>query len=137
MTTEVVTVPTSATLREVASQLLENGVGSVIVVDDAGNPDGIVTESDVLEAAYRSGEALDELPVTKLSHGAVVTTGPDATVQRVARKMADENVKKVPVLEDFDLVGMVTLTDIVWHLPELRKEATSLGQAHKDWELDE
>lgn len=51
--------------------------------------------------------------------------------------MADEGVKKVPVLDDFDLVGIVTLTDIVWHLSEIRQEAAGLEDAHSEWNPDE
>lgn len=51
----------------------------------------------------------------------------------IARQMADEDVKKVPVMEDLDLVGIVTLTDIVWHLSEIRKEVTALEDANSQW----
>jgi CBS domain-containing protein len=133
MTTDVVTVDSDATLREAVEQSLTHGVGSVIVLAD-GNPAGIVTESDALEAALETGRPLDEIPVAKLYHGSIVTTQSTRTVQRVARRMADNDVKKVPVIDDLDLVGIVTHSDIVWHLSDIRREASRLDAAHDRWQ---
>ena len=133
MSTDVVTVHRDASLQAAVERLLEAGVGSVIVVDDDGYPVGMVTETDALRAAAGTGAPLAAIGVVDLSHRAVVTTAPDRTVQRVARRMADEGVKKVPVLDGIDLVGILTLTDIVWHLSEIRKEATELGEMPDDW----
>lgn len=133
MTTDVVTAAHDATLRAAVEQLLSEGVGSVIVVDGDGYPVGMVTESDALRAAYETGLPLDEIAVADLSHRAVVTTPPDRTVQSVARRMAEEGVKKVPVMDGIELVGMITLTDVVWHLSEIRKEATELAEMPDQW----
>lgn len=133
MTTDVVTVEDGAMLDEVVEKLLINGVGSVIVTDD-GNLSGIVTESDVLHAALETGRPLAELPVQKLQHGPIVTTNADKPVQAVARRMADNDVKKVPVMDDLDLVGILTHSDIVWHLSDIRDEVSQLDAAHDRWE---
>ncbi len=137
MTESVVTVPADATLREAIGRLLAEDVGSVIVVDGDGNPGGIVTETDTLEAVHGSDAPPSERDILDLTHGAVVTTTPDATVQGVARTMARENVKKVPVLDDLDLVGVITLTDVVWHLSEIRQEALDLAADRAEWESEE
>jgi CBS domain-containing protein len=134
MSTDVVTVPQSATLRDAVSRLLENDVGSVVVTDEAGHPTGIVTESDALRAAFESGAPLHEIEVTALSRRPVVTTDSSATVEGLARTMADESVKKVPVMDDLELVGMVTLTDVVWHLSDIRQQAKGYGEAFSRWD---
>ena len=133
MTADVVTINHNETLHTAVEHLLSERVGSVIVIDDDGYPVGIVTESDVLRAAYETGAPLKEIAVVDLSHRAVVTTPPDRTVQDVARKMAEEEVKKVPVMDGIDLVGMITLTDIVWRLSDIRKEATELAEMPNSW----
>ncbi len=137
MTDDVVSVSRSATLREAVERLLTEEVGSVIVLSEEGNPVGIVTETDALEAVYQTGEPFSEIEVANLSHRPVVTTKPKATVPHVANDMASKGVKKAPVMDDLDLVGIVTMSDIVWHLSELRKEASSYGEAISQWEPDE
>ena len=133
MTADVVTVDHEAMLDDAVERLVGNGVGSVVVVK-SGYPSGIITESDALETALRSGRALSAIPVEQVSNSPIVTTAPDATVQRVARQMADEDVKKVPVVDDLDLVGIVTHSDIVWHLSDIEDEATRLDQVRDRWE---
>lgn len=133
MSTDVVTVPRSATLGDVADRLLDAEVGSVIVVDDDGDPVGIVTETDALGVARDTGEPLADIAVTDVDHPPVVTTTPSTAIPTVARRMADEGVKKVPVLDGLDLVGIVTLTDIVWHLSSLRQEVSHIAAARDEW----
>lgn len=133
MSTDVVSVPASATLREAAERLLSADVGSVIVRGDDGNPVGIVTERDALRAAYRAGTALDAVDVAALTHRPVVTTEPSATVPHVASQMASEGVKKAPVLDDLELVGIVTMTDVVEHLSTLRTEVSERDDARQRW----
>lgn len=133
MSTPVVTVDIEASLAHAVEQQLDAGVGSVVVLDD-GNPCGIVTENDALGAALQTGRALTEIPVGKLAHGSVVTTQPETPVQTVARQMAEEDVKKVPVLDGIDLVGILTLTDIVWHLSEIQAETADIAAARDRWD---
>lgn len=134
MSTDVVTIPETATLREATERLLECDVGSVIVMSEEEHPVGIVTETDLLSASYETGEPLAEMAVADLSHKPVVTTKPSATVPHVASRMATKGVKKVPVMDDLDLVGIITLTDIVWHLSAIRKEASALADAREQWD---
>lgn len=134
MSTDVVTVSRTGSLRTAVGELLAEQVGSVIVVDENGNPTGIVTETDILHAAYQSRESLADIPVSDLSHRPVVSADPDQTIHSLARQMAEEEVKKVPVMDDLELVGIATLTDIVWHLSEIRQDARDIEDAHSEWD---
>lgn len=133
MSTDVVTVGNDGTLDEAVELLVTHDVGSVIVVAD-GNPAGIVTESDALSAALETGRPLADISIASLSHSPVITTRPDRTVQHVARRMADNGIEKVPVVDDLELVGIITHSDIVWNLSDIRKEFFTLEQAHDRWE---
>ncbi|PSP82905.1 signal transduction protein [Halobacteriales archaeon QS_6_64_34] len=132
MSTDVITVGADATLADATTRLLDAGVGSVMVVED-GEPVGILTESDILQAARETGRALGEIEVRDVGHRPVVTTSPLTAATTVARLMADEEVKKVPVLDGVDLVGIVTLTDIVWALPSLRAETAAIKAVRDEW----
>lgn len=132
MSTGIVTVARDATLHEAVGELLANDVGCVIVLAD-DQPTGIVTETDALEAAHESGAPLDGIDLGRFCEGAMLTTEPDRTVQAVARRMAADGVKKFPVVDGLDIVGIVTLTDIVYHLSDIRSEAQRLADRHYDW----
>lgn len=131
MTTDVVTVDVEAMLADAVARQLSEGVGSVVVVD-GDTPMGLVTETDALRAAAGRGVALSEIPIRDLASPSLVTTDPDRTVQHVARQMADQDVKKVLVTEELEILGIVTLTDVVWHLSDIREEAAAL--AERDWD---
>jgi CBS domain-containing protein len=135
MSTDVVTVGVDATVGDAVDRLLDSGVGSVIVVED-GTPAGIVTESDALRVARETGKPLSEIGVGEVGHAPVVTTDPSRSVASVARTMTAEGVKKIPVLDGLDLVGIVTMTDVVWRLPELRQEASDIATLREEWSPD-
>ena len=134
MSTDVVTVPVDATLAAAVRRLLEHGVGSVIVVDADGNPVGIVTESDALGLARETDRPLSTLSVDDVGHRPIVTTTPSTGVSTLARTMTDEGVKKVPVIDGIELCGMITLSDIVWHLSALREELTHADAVRSEWD---
>jgi len=138
MTADVVTVGVDGTLDDAVEKLLEEGVGSVLVVDE-GVPLGLITESDALEAAHDRGAPLQAIGISDLAHPPLVTVDQERTVQSVARTMAEEGVKKVVVTQELDVVGIVTLTDIVYHLADLQREAVGAAEeaADREWETDD
>jgi len=132
MSTDLVTVDVDATLRGVTKRLLTASVGSVVVTND-GNPTGLVTESDVLRAAHETGKSLAEVPVRPLCQEPLVSIHPEKSVQHAVREMQAKDVKKLPVVDGIDLEGIITLTDIVYHLSEIKTEARDLAEDHYSW----
>jgi len=122
MTRAVVTVPVDESLRAVVALMLEHDVESVVVERD-GNPTGIVTVSDVLEAAYNSGEPLEATDVeTAMSHP-LVTVAPETTIRTAVERMREADVKRLAVVDGIDLVGIVTQSDVVRNHALLLREA--------------
>ncbi|MFB6106694.1 MAG: CBS domain-containing protein [Halobacteriaceae archaeon] len=132
MSTDLVTLPSDATLRDAAVAMLRNRVGSVVVCA-AGAPTGVVTESDALDAAVRAGRPLGEVPVDRVVEGFVVTVTADATTRKAVALMRDHDVKKLPVLDGVDLVGIVTMTDLVYAQPDLLKERRRIERRRRDY----
>ncbi len=135
MTSEVVTVPADASLQEAVGQMLREGVGSAVVTRE-GNPAGIVTETDALKAGYLSERPFPEIPVAKAATGSLVTTAPDATVRKAVRQMHDEDVKKLPVVESMEMVGILTMTDVVRKQEKLIDEAVGLEEGREGWSAE-
>ena len=129
MTSPPVTVEMEVTVHDAIARMLTNNVGSVVVTDTGVA--GILTRSDVLRAAYHAGASLDDIAVSRAMSSNVVTMNPDTDVDDALATMETHEVKKLPVVEDFELVGIVTMTDIARKRPESVEE-TRQGISRKD-----
>ncbi len=110
MTRNVKTIDRGSTIADAAKAMSKWKIGAVVVTD-GGIPVGIVTEGDISRCVARAmdpGISLAELGKKKL-----VTVGPEERLEVAAKIMADAGVKKLPVIDEGNLVGIVTQTDIV------------------------
>ncbi|WP_049985716.1 CBS domain-containing protein [Halobellus rufus] len=130
--TTVVTVDVGASLAEAVGRMLDADVGSAVVTDD-GAPGGIVTESDVLSAAYRSGEPLSSIPVRAAASAPLHTIGPSATVRRAAEKLGEHDVHRLVVVDGLDVVGVVSTTDLIRNYAGIREDERRRADAEHDW----
>jgi CBS domain-containing protein len=134
MTEDVVTVGVERSLRTGARRMLRRGVGSIVAVHD-GVPVGIVTETDALRAGATRDATFADIPIGAVMSRPLVYVRPDQSVRSAVERMRDEDVKKLPVRADLELVGVLTLTDVVRNLDAIRKEAADLVRSHEGWEL--
>lgn len=116
--TDVVTVDQEATLTEIAGVMRDRRVGSVVVVDGKGTLAGILTDRDLVVSGLAEGRDPDECIANHVLSSHVFSVEPDDSVASVARRMREEGVRRVPVVRDRDLVGIVTLDDLLVHLGE-------------------
>ena len=114
MTKNPITVPASGPLPKAARVMLENKITAIPVVDDNRAMVGIITTSDIFRFI------LAELPDLKLdlrtreymtSH--VVNLGPDDSLLEAHRLMGAERIRALPVVEDGELKGIITRTDLL------------------------
>lgn len=127
MTTDVVTCDVDTSIRTAAELMLEHRIGSVVVCHE-DTPTGIVTETDVLHAGYVTDRAFSKIPLKPVTSHPLITIEHGATLRRATDKMKRENVKKLPVVEDMDLVGIVTTQDVIRHYPDLKAEVHKVVQ---------
>jgi CBS domain-containing protein len=118
MTTPVETISASATMAGAARRLRDATIGSLVVVD-GDDIVGMVTESNIVTAVANDRE-LPAATVTDCMVTPVVTVERDATVVGAGKRMRAHDVRRLPVLDDGELVGIVTTTDLVHYLPRLR-----------------
>ena len=114
MTKNPITVPASGLLPKAARVMLENKITAIPVVDDNRAMIGIITTSDIFRFI------LAELPDLKLDLRAreymtshVVTLGPDDSLLEAHRLMGAERIRALPVVEDGELKGIITRTDLL------------------------
>jgi CBS domain-containing protein len=111
MTAEVVTADPQSPVREVAMIMRDRNVGSVVLVDSSGRPVGLVTDRDL--AVNALADAVDpEAPVEGCATAPVVTGEADMDLEEAAALMVSHRIRRLPVMDEEALAGIVTLDDI-------------------------
>ncbi|WP_405290022.1 CBS domain-containing protein [Methanobrevibacter sp.] len=119
MVKDVFTVPQSMQLEEVAKLMLDNGIGSVPVMDD-DKMVGIVSKADFVTLA--TGIAFDKITVKEIMSKDLVSASPTDRLIHARRLMLESNVGRLPVLDDDKLVGMITSKDLMRAFIDFRKK---------------
>jgi CBS domain-containing protein len=135
MVEDVVVCDPDTTLRTAGKRMLDRGAGSVVVVRD-GVPVGILTETDTVRVGVVTDRSFDDVAVSEVASHPVVTVPGDATVRKAVSRMTDERIKKLPVVEDDKLVGIVTRSDIASHYRSFVREAHALDERRMEWESE-
>lgn len=108
-------VEKDVSLAEAARIMSEKNIGSLIFVSGA-KIKGILTEKDLIKNFSKGGK------IAKIMSTKVVTIEPDESLDMAAAKMRDNKVKRLPVVQEGKLVGIVTLTDIIANFEALEEE---------------
>ena len=109
MTSNPRTVSPEDTIQNAARIMRDEDTGAVPVVDN-GRPVGIVTDRDIVVRAVAEGEL--NRPVRDIVSGDVVSARPDMSTKEAAELMSEHQVRRLPVVEDNRLVGIVSLGDL-------------------------
>jgi CBS domain-containing protein len=101
------------TVAEVVERLGRLSIGAVLVCDENGAMQGIVSERDIVRRLAESGGAAVRVSVAEVMTTDVVTCGPDATVDELMATMTNRRIRHIPVLENGRLAGIVSIGDVV------------------------
>ncbi|MFE5666710.1 CBS domain-containing protein [Streptomyces niveus] len=130
MTRDVVSVRLDTPFKEIARALADHGVSAVPVLDDGDRPVGVVSEADLLRKAANRSDMSGRTPLPHLeawerarAEGVVaaeimnapaICAHPQWTVVEAARLMAEQHVKRLPVVDETDkLLGIVSRSDLL------------------------
>ena len=148
MTADVVTVKPDTNVREIAKILLKRRISAVPVVDEADKLVGIVSEGDLMRRAEIGTEERESWWLALLAdpedealeyvrtHGSrasdvmtrrVITVGEDATLRDVAAVLEHNRIKRVPVVRDGKLVGIVSRANLLQGLLTAKGDRTAPG----------
>lgn len=131
MTTHVFTCSATDTLERAARLMWEHDCGAIPIADPRGHIIGMVTDRDICMAAYFQGRTLHEIPVTIAGSHGMHSVGPDAPVEHAYGVMKMHRVRRLPVIDrGGNLVGMVSLSDIVRHAARSRAPDADLDGEH-------
>ncbi len=111
---DVVTISPEAGVRELVTALAEHNVGALIVSTDGTTVTGIVSERDVVRHLHHDGTVVNNT-VGAIMTEDVETCGPETTLEELMKTMTERRIRHVPVVADGQLVGIVSIGDIVKH----------------------
>ena len=111
MVKKVVTTPSSASVHEAVKLMNKNRIGCLLVVDH-GQIVGILTERDILERVVEKAKNPKETKISETMTKHVIFGNPNMELLDATKLMFENKVKKLPLVDDRQLVGLVTLTDI-------------------------
>src|SRR6266850_2227481 len=117
MTIEVATASPDSTLEEVASMMKEEDAGAIPVLDD-DQLVGIITDRDIVLRCIAEGKDPTETNVEDILTDNPFTIEPDADVDEAARLMSERQIRRLPVVEDGELLGVISLGDIAVKEPD-------------------
>ncbi|MEK6239152.1 MAG: CBS domain-containing protein, partial [Planctomycetales bacterium] len=115
--TQVYSTTPDATLQDVVHQLLDHGVGSLLVCGpacDDGSPNmvGIITERDVLKACAKA-KPLDQVSVESAMTTEIVTGKPEDLLEHAMSLMTTNRMRHLPVVDENGLRGLISIGDLI------------------------
>lgn len=121
------TIEANATMRALAHSFRKEQVGAMLVLDDKGALQGIISERDLARGIDEFGMDLPQMRVANLMTRSVVTCAPDDRVAAVANIMTQRRIRHLPVVVDGKVVGLISIGDVLKHrLDEVQLEASVL-----------
>ena len=109
----MVTIDCDATVSEAIAKLVQNNIGSLPVVEKDGRLIGIFSERDVLRIIHNRGEGFGRLPICDVMTRNPVTCSLEDDVDDVMGQMSERHIAKVPVTTGEQLVGIVSVGDVI------------------------
>ncbi len=111
MTPNVLVTSPDSTAMEAARLMATENHGSIVVVDN-DRPIAIVTERDLFRKVVAVGLLPKEVRVRDIMSSPLVSTSPDQTLRNASKMMSDKGIRRLPVMDDERLVGIITAADL-------------------------
>jgi CBS domain-containing protein len=118
MTADTTCVAESETLLDAAKKMRDLDVGSLPICGEDNRLKGMLTDRDIVVRCLADGGDPASTTAGELAQGKPVTVGADDGVDEVLRTMSSHQVRRLPVIDGHDLVGIVSQADVARALPE-------------------
>ena len=108
----LLTIASDSSVYDAVKQMVEANVGSLLVTVD-GRIEGIVTERDYLRRVTLEGRTDQDTSVSEIMTAPLIVVQPETSVEECMAVMTDRRIRHMPVVDDGDVVAMVSIGDIV------------------------
>jgi CBS domain-containing protein len=118
MTSDAQCVGENDTVLDAAKRLAELGVGAMPICGEDDRLKGMLTDRDIVVKVLAQGKDPGSTTAGELGEGKPVTIGADDSATEALRTMAEHQVRRLPVIDGHDLIGMVSQADVARNLDE-------------------
>lgn len=123
MSEQVVRIHPEETVDVAARTLAQYNIGALPVCGNDGRVFGMVTDRDLVTRCLAAGQSPEKTKVRQVMTGRVVSASPDMTPEDAARLMGAQQIRRLPVVENGTLCGMISLGDLAIHSENAAAEA--------------
>ena len=117
---KIISVSPNDTVFSALEKMVENNIGALLVLDQ-GKFEGIFTETDYARKVILKGKASKETQIKEIMTERPVTVTPDTTMEECMSLMTSRYIRHLPVFEGKDLVGLISIGDIVKYIIDEQK----------------
>lgn len=135
MTRTVVTATPDMSAAEAGKKMVENRVGNILIVEE-GRPVGIVTESDMVAKVISKNVKPGSIKLEQLMSQPLITTKSSDDINDAVLVMAQKKIRRLPVIDDGELVGIITDADVIQASSEINQILDNLIQMNRENVLD-
>jgi CBS domain-containing protein len=122
----VVTIDILSTLKAAAELMSRHRIAALVVMEN-DTPVGLISERHIVEVFAHQGKFAEEMRIRQLIERQFISVSPEDTIKRAMSLMTHTRIRHLPVMEENELVGIVSLGDVVKHrLEELELETNVL-----------
>jgi CBS domain-containing protein len=126
---EIVKIRDNRSIAEAATALTENKIGALLVENDDDAIVGILSERDIVGGMGPHGADLHDVAVSELMTADIIRCSSNDTVNKAMAMMTDRRIRHLPVFDDEELVGFISIGDLVkCRIMEVQSEAEALRQ---------
>ena len=118
MTPDPTCIGEKESLADAARKMADLNVGSLPICGEDNRLHGMVTDRDIVIKAIAKGRNPGDTTAGELAQGKPVTIGADDDAQEILRTMAEHKVRRLPVIDGHQLVGIVAIADVARALPD-------------------
>ena len=123
------TLPETDTLADAVNLLNRHNIGAVVITDTGGTITGILSERDIIRRLGKDPTGALALPIGQAMTRGVVTCARDTNIAEVMERMTHMRIRHMPVAQGSDLVGIVSIGDVVrFKIEEAEHEAEVLRE---------
>lgn len=118
MTASPGVIDANSSVAEAAQQLAKLDVGALPICVEGNQLRGMITDRDIVVKVIAEGQDPSQVKAGDLGHGKPVTIGADDSVHEILETMAEHKVRRLPVIDGHEMVGIVSQADVAQHLED-------------------